>query len=247
MKSKTFLLLLMMALFVMPGIASAQENDPDLPLKLNRNFGYGGLGKIQGRFTLEVETLENLSRVEFFVDEDLIASVEQAPFEYQFHTEDYSPGRHVFSAIGYTSDNLVLHSAQISRVLLTSEDAWAETRQMIIPILGVVGVVTLIGLVVPFLLGRKKDFKIGVYGLAGGAICPRCELPFSRHILAPNLLVGKLARCPHCGKWSIVPQATGKRLEEAEARFRAADSPLPVESPSEESLNRLLEESRFEE
>jgi len=100
----------------------------------------------------------------------------------------------VFSAIGYTSDNLVLHSAQISRVLLTSEDAWAETRQMIIPILGVVGVVTLIGLVVPFLLGRKKDFKIG-----------------------------------------------------AEARFRAADSPLPVESPSEESLNRLLEESRFEE
>ncbi|MEA2008312.1 MAG: hypothetical protein U9O54_04260 [Chloroflexota bacterium] len=247
MKSKTFLLLLVAALFVMPGIASAQEDDPTLSLRLNRNFGYGGLGKIQGRFTLEVEAAENLSRVEFFVDGDLMGVVEQAPFDYQFHTENYSSERHVFSAIGYTSDNLVLRSNQISKIILSSEDAWAETQQMIVPILVLVGGLTLLGLVVPFLLGRKKDFKIGEYGLAGGAVCPRCELPFSRHLLSPNLLVGKLARCPHCGKWSIVPRASGKRLEEAEARFRSADSPLPVESPSEESLKRMLEESRFEE
>ena len=135
MKTKKILLLFVMMFFVMPGIASAQEDAPSFTLRLNRNFGYGGIGKIQGRFTLEAESSENLSRVEFFLDEELMGVVEQAPFEYSFHTDDYSPGRHVFSAVGHTSSNLVLHSNQVSKIILSSGDAWTETRQIIVPIL----------------------------------------------------------------------------------------------------------------
>ena len=54
--------------------------------------------------------------------------------------------------------------------------------------------------IVPFL--RRNDagsFVPGQDGVAGGAICPRCELPYSRKTFSPNLLIGRLERCPHCG------------------------------------------------
>lgn len=85
------------------------------------------------------------------------------------------------------------------------------------------------------------------YGLAGGAICPRCGEPFARHPLGLNLLAGKLSRCPHCGKWSVVARATPAARAEAEARKRAAgpaDASLAL-SP-EEKLQRAIEASKYE-
>jgi hypothetical protein len=38
-------------------------------------------------------------------------------------------------------------------------------------------------------------------------------MPFSRSVLAPNMLVGKLERCPHCRKWAIVGRAGSADLE----------------------------------
>jgi hypothetical protein len=69
---------------------------------------------------------------------------------------------------------------------------------------------------------RKNDagsFVPGQYSLAGGAVCPRCELPYSRKTFSPNLLVGKLERCPHCGKIAVVGRASPSALEAAEARL----------------------------
>jgi len=246
MKQKFILVLLLVALFATVGHGMAQEDAPELALRLKRNFGYGGFGQIQGRFTLEVDGPENLSRVEFFIDEKLMGAIEQPPFEYRFHTDDYSAGKHLFSAVGYASEAL-LQSNQISTVILSSEAAWTETQQIMFPLLIMVGIFTLVGLGAPFLLRRKNAFQIGEYGPAGGAICPRCKLPYSRHLLAPNLLVGKLENCPHCGKWSIVPRASLADLKEAESRYRPEQPQMPVESPPEEELGRLLEESRFEE
>lgn len=246
MKSKKFLLLAILFL-ILPKITHSQESTPELSLRLDRNFGYGGLGKIQGRFTLKAKSEYPLSQVEFFIDGESMDAVEQAPFEYRFHTEEYSPGRHTFSAIGYTTESSMIQSNEISSIILSSEDAWAETQQILVPILVLGGGLTLVGLVAPFLLGRKKDFKVGEYGMVGGAVCPRCKMPFSRHTLSPNLVIGKLSRCPHCGKWGILPRSPKTRLEEAEARYKSTDSPSPLENPPEESIKRLLEESRFEE
>lgn len=87
----------------------------------------------------------------------------------------------------------------------------------------------------------------GDYGLAGGAICPGCGKPFARHPLAPNLLAGKLSRCPHCGKWSVVARATPAALAEAEARKKTAGptDAGPALSP-EEKLRRAIEASKYE-
>ena len=109
-----------------------------------------------------------------------------------------------------------------------------------------VGALTVLGALAMALLGREKHFRVGQYGPAGAAVCPRCWLPYSRNVLAPNLLVGKLQRCPHCGKWALVPAASEQELEEAENRYhkRGADE---VDLPSQEdAYKKLLDESRFE-
>ena len=82
--------------------------------------------------------------------------------------------------------------------------------------------------------------------MAGGAICPRCTFPYTRHMFAPNMLVGKLERCPHCGKWAIVPQANAAALQAAEERL-AAEGEDQIETVSEEEkLRRMIEDSRFD-
>lgn len=89
------------------------------------------------------------------------------------------------------------------------------------------------------------------YGLLGGAVCPNCGRAFSRHWWAPTLLVGRLDRCPHCGKWNLVRQATSEALSRAESLSHPPDEEDPglgsgAEEGDEDRLRRDLEESRFE-
>ena len=66
-------------------------------------------------------------------------------------------------------------------------------------------------------------------------------------MLAPNLLAGKLERCPHCGKWAIVPRAAPQVLQEAEDRLREGSLETETTSESEaEKLRRMLDESKYE-
>jgi hypothetical protein len=78
-------------------------------------------------------------------------------------------------------------------------------------------------------------------------VCGRCGFPFSRGILAPNLVFGKLERCPHCGKWAIVRRAFPAELADAEERYHEAQQETgKVEVDEQESLRRSLEDSRFD-
>ena len=47
-------------------------------------------------------------------------------------------------------------------------------------------------------------------GLFGEAICPECGRVYARSALALNLGARRLERCPHCGRWHLVPQFTPK-------------------------------------
>lgn len=85
------------------------------------------------------------------------------------------------------------------------------------------------------------------YGLLGAAVCRRCGKPFGRRWWAPNVLVGKLQRCPHCGAWSIVRRATPEELARAESFLRPHTvTDAAVEGPSTDAgLLDELERSRF--
>lgn len=226
----------------------AVDTEPPLELRLTRNFGYGGFGKIQGRFTLKVANPDpDLAEVSFLLDGDLIASTQTSPFQISFHTDDFPPGQHRLSARGELYDGTSLDSIVITRTFLSSEEAWQETGKLVLPILVLVIGLTAAGTLLPFLLNRTKDFQPGKYGPAGGAVCPRCELPYSRPYLAPNLLVGKFVRCPHCGKVSVQPAAGRQQLEEAENRYRIRQQGGVKQSETEDALRELVENSRFEE
>ena len=247
MKMKKWLkILLVMAVLLIPVTAFAAQDETRLQLGLIRNFGYGGLGKIQGNFTLKISNPPaGLSEVRFYLDGELLETVDTEPFNFKFHTSTFDNGEREMLAEGTLADGTILESNHISKVFLSSDQAWGETQQLIVPILIGTAVLTLLGVGVPMLASKNKNFMLGKYGPAGGVVCPRCELPFSRSAFSPNLLVGKLVRCPHCGKASILPRASSASLQEAESRYTRKDEPGVIR-PGKEDLQKQLDDSRFE-
>lgn len=242
------LLALMVLLLAVPALA--QQETPELEIRLNRDFGYGGFGNdIQGAFSIIVSGPDDLVEVTFFVDETELGTDREAPYKLQFNTDNFDPGTHRIYAVGVLSDGRQLQTRELVQEFLSAESAGSKTMQLLVPILVITVVVMGISALLPALSARRgKQPPIGEYGMAGGTICPRCQFPFSRNVMSPNMLAGKLERCPHCGKWSIRPRAGAAALAEAEERLRAArgeGEAAPVNE--EDSLKRALEESRFEE
>ncbi len=240
-------LILGLVLAFAPGEVHAQDEEPPLRLQLIRTFGYGGFGQIQGRFSMRVAPVDGLERVLFLLDNEVVFEDGEAPFEFRFHTDNFDPGVHSLTALGYTAGGEELRANAHTREFLSSEAAGSAVSRFIVPLIVGVGVLALVSALLPLILGGRTAHRPGQYGLAGGAVCPRCAKPFSRHVLAPNLLVGKLERCPHCKKWSLVRRATPAELEAAEA-FLAEDSlgQPPVVEDEEEKLRRMIDDSRYE-
>ncbi len=99
--------------------------------------------------------------------------------------------------------------------------------------------------------GRAAAQPAGSYGPAGAAVCSRCGLPFSRSLLGVNLVTGKLARCPHCGRWQVAGIAGRQALAAAEARLNAQTGAGRARAPEtelgpEERLRRQIEDSKYE-
>jgi len=90
----------------------AQETN-ELNLRLSRDWGYSsGSGKIQGLFTLTASSPENLERVVFYIDDQIIGEATESPFRYQFDTDNYPLGVHTIMATGVTSDGREVISNQ---------------------------------------------------------------------------------------------------------------------------------------
>lgn len=245
---RTASFLLCLLLLGIPARASAQTEEP-LSLNFSRDWGYSGFGgEIQGTFSMHVTGPEALKEVWFLVDGTVVRVDPEPPFRYQFETGAFAPGQHTLAAIGVLADGTQLRSAALTRQFLSKEEADAQTRGLVFPMLLGIGAIALLGVAGPLLLSRKKRFTPGQYGLAGGAICPRCSLPYSRGIVSPNLLAGKLERCPHCGKWAVVRRAPPAELEAAERRLASRGEAEAAIAPltEEERMRKLLDASRFE-
>ena len=60
--------ILLIVILLSPIPAFAQDEDETLTLRLSRDFGYGGGGRIQGRFSVRASGPDNMMRVEFIID-----------------------------------------------------------------------------------------------------------------------------------------------------------------------------------
>jgi len=231
---------------------SIQEDQ--LQIRLRRNWGFSsGTGKIQGTFTIISSGPVDVSRVVFYIDDHVLSELTEEPFNFQFNTDNYSLGPHRLYALSYTSEGKELSSNILQVEFVSSEEGWGAAMNIIIPlvviILGAVGLAFLLPLI--FTRGKKDQLPPGAprnYGHYGGAICPKCERPFSRHIYGLNLGLHKYDRCPYCGKWSLVRRASREELEAAEAaEIQAAQEGVFEPKKSEEQeLRNDIEDSRFE-
>jgi hypothetical protein len=219
-KVKIFLFFLLVAVLTVP--AYGQDGDDRLTIHLRRDFGYRSVGRIQGRFTISADGPHDLERVKYLLDGEFFAEVSEAPFKYSFSTSEYAVGAHTFSAVGTTASGAEVFSEEVRLEFVSAEESWQQVGNLAVPLLAGLVVLMVLGTLLLTLTGRRSgSFKLGNYGSAGGAVCPRCGFPYPRHFISPNLLVGKLEMCPHCGKWAIVPRASRTALDEAETRFRA--------------------------
>lgn len=241
---KVFTLVILAALLIGARPAFAQGNQ-DFTISLSRDFGYGGFeNDIEGLFSFHAQGPENLTRVDFYIDEELAASDETAPFSFQFSTKTYAPGERHLYARGFTSDGRELRSNEIVRVFLSADEARTKVVGLIFPLLGIIVLILIVVAMIPLAFGRGKP-QPGKYGISGGAVCPKCGLPFPIHFFSFHAGANNFERCPHCGKWVWVRKANKDDLAAAQALWVGDDKLTNVET-QEDRLRRQIDDSRYD-
>jgi len=225
---------------------SAQDSEL-LEIQLIRTFGFQAGLQVQGSFSARIFGPEDISSVRLYLDGETIGTAKQAPFRVDFNTGDFAAGEHRLWAEAVTGSGDLLCSAERRLIFLTAEEGLGSVSNYLFPIFILIAV----GIVFSYLLlmrsAKSERFRVGEYGVAGGAVCRRCALPFSRHFFAPNLVVGKLERCPHCGHWAIVPRAAVSELKAAEGRYESdRDQGAYEPDGADDEWQRRIEDTRFE-
>lgn len=246
--------LLVIALTIAIVLPAKAQEAPGLTLSLSRDFGYGGFGgDIQGVFSVHAKGPDDLVKVVFYIDENILAEVTTPPFRYQFNTGDYGLGKHTLSAVGTTAGGAELPSNVLVREFVSASQGGKAALNIVLPLLGVILAAGLLAWGIPalFMRGRLTHLPAGAprsYGALGGAICPKCGRPFAIHMFGLNIVVGKYDRCPYCGKWSVVRRTSLDVLKAAEAAEIAAEEAFvePVADSDEDKLRKELENSRYQ-
>lgn len=250
--SKNWLILLILLSGMMVGWETAvAQTENELDLGLSRDFGTGIGNNIQGTFSFRVSGPDNLANVTFYIDDQIVGEDNEAPFRLQFKTDDYALGVHTLHATGLTQDDRQLTSNRLTRNFISGSSAGRSTLYIIIPII----VIAVGGLLVSSWIanrGRTSEGQSGinVHGPFGGTICPKCHKPFARHIWGLNLVVGKLDRCPHCGKWSLVramhPDVLNAAVAAMQQTEAAQNQTKPDDTVGEDRWRKQLDDSKFD-
>jgi DNA-directed RNA polymerase subunit RPC12/RpoP len=243
----TVLLVLCAFLLAPLSRVSAQTEQP-YRVSLRRDFGYGSGMDIQGRMTLSLKGDESaVSRVTFLMDSQELFSTESAPYAFSFTTDAYPSGVHQLSARVETKDGKTYSTATLTYNFLSKDAASQSTRDIILPLLGLVVGIALVSGLLQYLSTRKKP-QSGAQsynGFYGGAVCGKCGRPFARSLFGLNLVAGRLERCPHCGKWSLTRRASLAELEAAEASLRASAAADEATAQPRSDLQDMLDDSRY--
>jgi hypothetical protein len=228
--TKRFIMVLVfiLGLFI-PTTGGVLAQDEGYRVRVRKDFGYGWANEIQGRFTISLYGDETLvQQVTYFVDDQILGTVTDAPFKYQFQTKDFEPGSHRLSAEVQLQDGSTQETNAVVYEFLASKAANQQVTKLLLFIGGATLAVFVLGALIQSFLTKKnkpKEWKPGEprnYGFFGGTICPRCGHSFPRHIFGMNLVVGRLDRCDHCGKWVMTTRATPSALRAAEEAEREA-------------------------
>ena len=253
-KISSILLILCLLTLTMTSYARAQSTE-ELTLGMSRDFGYAGFNNdIQGLFTLKIKDPPgDLVKVVFLIDSTSMGDDTEAPYNLQFNTDSYPLGLHSLSAVGYTTDGNELNSNIIQVEFVPAGTGMGSVVKLLVPIVVFMVIMALVAVFLPIILSKGKlaSTPPGTprkYGIGGGAICPKCNRPFTLRLWWINLGAGKIDRCPYCGKWSYVRPKSMAELRAAEAaELVNAQQENPIEGESEaDKLKKQLDDSRFQ-
>jgi len=249
---RMFILVFISLLAVHPALAQEEQ---EFHLRLSRDFGYGSLtgNQIQGTFSMHITGPEDLTRVVFYLDDQVLGEVDEAPFSLRFITDNYDLGVHALQAIGYTGSGQELRSNVIHTEFVSAD----QGSGMAIKIVGLTFGVIIAGMGIAVLFGnvlgkgKKTDLPLGAerrYGAMGGAVCPKCNRPFAVHVFSFNMMAYRFDRCPYCGKWSFIRRVSLdelRRAEKAELEWASSETELVAEK-TEADLLKDLDNSRYQ-
>jgi len=148
-KNSFYIFLVLLAILGIVTSARAQAVE-ELEFSVSRDFGSSdGTGDIQGTFSMKVTGPSNLVKVQFYIDNTVIAEDTEPPFKVQFVTDDYAPGMHTMHAIGYTSDGRELRAREMTFKYMTAEESRQRGLKITVPILALDLIWVLLSKVVP--------------------------------------------------------------------------------------------------
>lgn len=267
MKRKLLLPVLALLVILLAGFTAAPQTtlsqgsvtpqpSSEYSLHMTRTFGYGsGTGDIRGNFRASLQgPEENVSQVEFLLDGEVMATVTEAPFSLDFVTSDYPDGEHMLAARVTLNDGSVQTTAERHYNFVTAEQESAGVKGVMLPIIGLVVVITVGGVLIQTVMMRKKPLKVyepgeeRAYGLYGGAICPKCKRPVPLHWYGLKVsFVGRYDHCDICGRRGMFKVESMHTLREAEAAERQAAQKVEkqLQGKPEDRLREQLDESKF--
>lgn len=224
-----------------------------LTLNVSRLMGYGGGDRIQGWFRLSVPTPPaDTQIVQFWVDDILIATDTEPPFQTDILTDNYPLGTRTLRAEIQLADGRTQATAPRTYIFVPESEGFEVAGRIVGFTFGALAVAAVVvGVVQAVAFRRRTPTPLGAprtYGWAGGAICPACRRPFARHWWAPNLGLVKFDCCDHCGRWNLVGRASPEALAAAEQAERAnAPTDTLHQESAEDRLRRQIEDSRWTE
>lgn len=128
--------------------------NPSVSLSWYKDNGYGLGNDIGGQWTITPAVSSDVTRVEFYLDNQLQQNATSAPFQWSFNTADYSTGTHTIKAVAYNAQGQTA-TAQADRNFVE------YSMDLIWIILVVVIVVIAVSLVLSLYWVRKKEAKKG--------------------------------------------------------------------------------------
>ncbi len=250
-----FLFVLVITLGSFSPVFAQTPNAPVYTMGLSRDFGYGNGSQIRGTFSAHITGPEGITKVVYRIDGQELAEVSAAPFSYQFNTSSYAVGVHSLTAEVTTADGGVYTTPSRTYDFVSQAQEGEGMKNILFPVLGVLGGIMLVVVVAQTLLFRKKGASVPMgaarnYGVAGGSICPRCHRPTPRHVWGFNVGIGKLDYCENCGKWSVMrrmPIELLRGAEEAEKASAPSGSSQPLyEQTEQEKLREMVDKSKYD-
>ncbi len=243
-------LVMLLALTAFPAFAQQEE----FRLGVTRVFGYSSGDEINGSIKLYiVGTASSIKSVEYFIDGKSMGSGTAPSFDLTFQTTNYPEGYHDLSATIQTQDGRTVNVAARKFNFVTTQAGLSAAGKFIIPILGIIAIILVIGVGSQVLFFKKKfaNMPPGTqrnYGLRGGTICPRCKRPYALHWWALNAGIRtRFDRCDFCGKWAVVSPKSIEELRAAERmEVEASADAIPMaEKTEDEKLREMIDKSKY--